>query len=65
MGYTTHMETKNTIPEIVAKAVALDFKSFHTVSKTRANTYMATAGNLCIYYIVNADCSEIIDIQVD
>ena len=59
------METKNTIPQIVLDAVAQDFKSYHNVSKTRANTYMAFAGNLCIYYIVNADCSEIIDIQVD
>ncbi len=59
------METKNLIPQIVLDAVALDFTSYHTVSKTRANTYMASSGNLCIYYIVNADCSEIIDIQVD
>lgn len=65
MGYTTHMTTKNTIPEIVAKAVALDFKSFHTVTKTRENTYMASAGNLTIYYIVNPEQTEIIDIQVD
>jgi len=58
------MKTKN-IPQIVLDAVAKDFKSFHTVTATVANTFMASAGNLSIYYIVNADCSEIIDIQVD
>lgn len=65
LGYTNHMETKNTIPQIVADAIAKDFKSIYSVKQTRATTWMVSAGNLCIYYIVNADCSEIIDIQVD
>lgn len=64
-GYTNHMETKNTIPEIVADAIALDFKSIYSVKQTRETTWMVSAGNLCIYYIVNADHTEIIDIQVD
>ena len=60
------METKNIIPEIVAEAIAKDFKICKpSVKKTHNNTFMASSGNLCIYYIVNAEQTEILDIQVD
>ena len=55
-----------TLPAILTRRLALDFagKSY-TLKETHKNTFMVCAGWVTMYYILNADHSDIIDIQVD
>lgn len=53
-------------PSILQRAINRDFANRNPfIRETCKNTFMVAAGNLCIYYILNADHSDIIDIQVD
>lgn len=70
LGYTNHMETKNTnprtIPQIVLDAVAKDYPQGAKITARQHTVFMVESGfHTVSYYIVNADRSEIIDIQVD
>lgn len=53
-------------PSILERRIAIDFAGkTPSVTKTGAYTWMVYLGNVCMYYILNADESDIIDIQVD
>jgi hypothetical protein len=59
------MKTQN-IPQIVLDAIAKDFKNPYVKAYfTQTNVIMASALSLCIYYVMNQDNTQIIDIQVD
>lgn len=64
--YTNHMNTNpRTIPQIVVDAVARDFPLGATIKAVQHTVFMVSSINVTMYYIVNCDRSEIIDIQVD
>lgn len=53
-------------PSILQRAINRDFANRKpNIRETCKNTWMVASGNLCIYYVLNADHSDIIDIQVD
>jgi hypothetical protein len=55
-----------TLPAILTRRLALDFAGkAYTLKETHKNTFMVCAGWVTMYYILNADHSDIIDIQVD
>lgn len=59
------MKTKN-IPQIVLDAIAKDFANRSiNATYTHDNVIMASTSSLSIYYVMNSDNTQIIDIQVD
>jgi hypothetical protein len=53
------------IPQIVLDAVALDFPQGAKIKAVQHTVFMVHSTMVCTYYIVNADRTEILDIQVD
>lgn len=59
------MKTNN-IPQIVLDAIAKDFANYSPLVRfTKSNVIMASNRSLSIYYIMNQDNTQIVDIQVD
>ena len=54
-----------TIPQIVFDAVAKTCPSYVTLTQTQDQTTMVCYNQVTMYYIVNADRTEIVDVQVD
>ena len=55
-----------TLPNILQRRLSIDFANREpSLKQTGKNTWMVWDGNVCMYYILNADHSDIIDIQVD
>ena len=59
------MKTNN-IPQIVLDAIAQDFANRSiNANFTHDNVIMASTSSLSIYYVMNADNTQILDVQVD
>ncbi len=55
-----------TLPAILERAISRDFPNRQpSINCTGGKTWQVAYGNVCMYYILNADESDIIDIQVD
>lgn len=58
--------TMQTLPAILERAISRDFANRQpSINCTGGKTWQVAYGNVCMYYILNADESDIIDIQVD